>query len=337
MQDVYYVNVCHLDTIMSDNLVRTEELKKVFFVKRGGLLSKKLELKACDGIDIYINRAETYGLVGESGCGKTTLGRLILRLIKPSSGKIYFKSIDISNKRESEIRKLRKHMQIVFQDPYSSLNPRMRVGEAVAEVLSIHKIGRDKKERKDRTKEIFKIVGLSPDYYERYPHEFSGGQRQRICIGRAIAAEPEFIVCDEPVSALDVSVQAQILNLFIELQEKFALSYLFISHDLSVVKHISDRVGVMYLGKIVEQGKAEDVLDSPLHPYTQALISCVPVIDEKDGIKKIILPGDVPSPVNIPQGCPFHPRCPMATNDCKNIIPLLEQKRSGHFVSCIKV
>jgi len=314
-------------------LLKVENLKKYFPVKSGVFSTVTNFVKAVDGVDLNINEGETVGLVGESGCGKTTLGKTILKLLEPTHGEIYFEDNDITHLSPSKMRPFRREMQIVFQDPYGSLNPRMKVESIVSEGLVIHEI-LSKKERRDIIKEILRTVGLRDDALPRYPHEFSGGQRQRIAIARALALKPKFIVCDEPISALDVSVQAQIINLFIELQEKFGLTYLFISHDLRVVRHISDRVAVMYLGKIVEFSPSKELYKNPLHPYTKILIASVPIADPQKKRQPSALKGDVPSPINPPSGCSFHPRCPIAVEKCKTVEPELRDIGSGHYVSC---
>ena len=314
-------------------LLKVENLKKYFPVKSGVFSTVTNYVKAVDGVDLNINEGETVGLVGESGCGKTTLGKTILKLLEPTHGEIYFEDNDITHLSPSKMRPFRREMQIVFQDPYGSLNPRMKVESIVSEGLVIHEI-LSKKERRDIIKEILRTVGLRDDALPRYPHEFSGGQRQRIAIARALALKPKFIVCDEPISALDVSVQAQIINLFIELQEKFGLTYLFISHDLRVVRHISDRVAVMYLGKIVEFSPSKELYKNPLHPYTKILIASVPIADPQKKRQPSALKGDVPSPINPPSGCSFHPRCPIAVEKCKTVEPELRDIGAGHYVSC---
>jgi oligopeptide/dipeptide ABC transporter ATP-binding protein len=314
-------------------LLEIKNLKTHFPIHAGIIRRQVGAVKAVDDVSLSIEQGETVGLVGESGCGKTTLGRTILRLIEPTAGSIFFDGEDITQKNGSSLKAFRRKAQMIFQDPYGSLNPRMTVGNIVGEAIHIHKL-LPKKQIPARVAELLKAVGLEPGHASRYPHEFSGGQRQRIGIARALAVEPKFIVCDEPVSALDVSIQAQIINLLQDLQQKLGLTYLFIAHDLSVVEHISDRVCVMYLGKIVESAPATELYRNPLHPYTQALISAVPMIDPATKRKRILLPGDVPSPINPPGGCPFHPRCPIAIETCKSAVPQWRELRPNHWVAC---
>jgi oligopeptide/dipeptide ABC transporter ATP-binding protein len=324
---------------MNNTLLEVKNLKK-YFNLRGGFLFQSSSgiIKAVDDISFSIKEGETFGLVGESGCGKSTTARVILRLIQQSSGSVIYDGEDIFNLNHNQMFKIRRDIQIIFQDPYASLSPRMTVGDIVSEPLEIHKIG-NKTKRIKRVKELLDVVGLNPEHLNRYPHEFSGGQRQRIGIARALALTPRLLLCDEPVSALDVSVQAQILNLLADLQKEFNLTYLFIAHDLSVVKHVSDKVGVMYLGKLVEIADSADLYSKPLHPYTMGLLSAVPIPDPEleRQRKRIVLEGDVPSPLNPPSGCTFHPRCPIAKDICsKEIPPLKNYDKNGkeHYAAC---
>ena len=313
-------------------LVEVKHLKQYFDISEGFFKSRPL--KAVDDVSFTIKKGETLGLVGESGCGKTTVGRTILHLYKPTDGEIWYDGVKIGDKKSLE--DFRKKATMVFQDPYSSLNPRMTVADIIAEPLDIHKMYSSSKERRDRILELMEYVGLNSEHASRYAHEFSGGQRQRIGIARSLALKPGFIVCDEPVSALDVSIQAQVINMFDELQEKLGLTYLFIAHDLLVVRHISDRIAVMYLGRMVELADAEEIYDHPLHPYSRSLISAVPVPDPKIARenKRIVLSGDIPSPLNAPSGCPFRTRCPHACDKCAESMPELKDMGGGHFVAC---
>jgi oligopeptide transport system ATP-binding protein len=326
-----------------DNLVQARDLKMYFPVTSGIIFQRKVaDVKAVDGVTFDVKRGETLGLVGESGCGKTTLGRMILLLYKPTAGSVLINNQDLTKLKSGELRRMRRHMQMIFQDPYASLNPRMTVGSIIAEPLVIHGLVKGRKERGDKVQELMRVVGLNPYYANRYPHEFSGGQRQRIGIARALAVQPAFIVCDEPVSALDVSIQAQIINLLEDLQDQFGLTFLFIAHDLSVVRHISDRVAVMYLGKLMELADRQELYENPLHPYTKALLSAVPIPDPAVESKRerVILTGDVPSPLHPPSGCVFHTRCPLAIDECKQVIPEWRNVGTGekeHWVACIRV
>jgi oligopeptide transport system ATP-binding protein len=315
-------------------LLEVRNLRKYYPVTKGFIFQRQVgAVKAVDDLSFFIRKGETLGLVGESGCGKTTTGRVILRLQEPTQGEALFEGRDIFKLHKEELRRLRRDMQIIFQDPYSSLNPRMTVGDIIGEPLEIHNLARGK-EKVRRVQELLEVVGLSPYHANRYPHEFSGGQRQRIGIARALAVNPKLIIADEPVSALDVSIQAQVLNLLEELQKEFGLTYLFIAHDLSVVKHISDRIAVMYLGKIVELADTEELFSNPQHPYTEALLSAVPIPNPEMRRERIILPGDVPSPVNPPAGCRFHTRCLYAQASCKVDEPPFADIGGGHFLAC---
>ena len=319
---------------MSRPLLEVHGLKKHFPITRGVFSRTVGYVRAVDGVSFTMHRGETLGLVGESGCGKTTAGRSILRLIEATAGRVLFNGADVFDLKRSELRAVRRRMQIIFQDPYSSLNPRMTVGGMLAEALRIHKLT-DGSDTRERVAELLETVGLRPDYARRYPHEFSGGQRQRIGISRALAVNPEFIVADEPVSALDVSIQAQIINLLQDLQGRFGLTFLFVAHDLSVVKHISNRIAVMYLGRIVEIAESRTLCSDPQHPYTRALLSAVPEPDPRVRKQRTVLTGDVPSPANVPPGCPFHPRCPEREDACTKIVPELLEIDANHSVACI--
>lgn len=322
---------------MSNRLVEVQHLQQYF--PAGGFGKNKKFVQAVDDVSFYINKGETLGLVGESGCGKTTTGRTLLRLYEPTDGTIIYDGNVIFDKKKKiavDMLPYRKKMQIVFQDPYASLDPRMTIGDIVGEAIDIHKLSASKQERYDMIIDMLRQVGLNSEHANRYPHEFSGGQRQRVGIARALAVNPEFIVCDEPISALDVSIQAQVINMFEDLQEKRGLTYLFIAHDLSVVKHISDRIGVMYLGKLVELADSRELTERSMHPYTKSLISAIPIADPKvaKASKRIVLEGDVPSPLNPPSGCRFRTRCPYADETCAACVPEMREVEPGHFVAC---
>ena len=317
-------------------LIKVENLTKHFPITRGIIFQREVgAVQAVDNISFEIREGETLGLVGESGCGKSTTGRTVLQLHRATSGKVFYDDVDLTETSDDKMRAYRRDLQIIFQDPYASLNPRMTVGSIIAEPLEVHRIG-TKKEQRERVKELLALVGLNPYFINRYPHEFSGGQRQRIGVARALALNPKFIVCDEPIAALDVSIQAQVVNLLEELQEQFGLTYLFIAHDLSMVRHIADRTAVMYLGKLVELATRDALYGKPLHPYTQALLSAVPIPDpaKERERKRIILEGDVPSPSNPPSGCRFHPRCPIAEDICKEKEPEWREALDDHWVAC---
>jgi peptide/nickel transport system ATP-binding protein len=328
-----------LSFITKSNLLEVKDLRMYFPVVKGFFKHKVADVKAVDDVSFAVKKGETLGLVGETGCGKTTVGRCILRLYEPTAGEIFFKGKDIAHTPEAKIRPLRLFMQLVFQDPYGSLDPRQKAGRIVGEPLEIHHMVNSSSEYHERVEELFRLVELDPSMMDRVPHEFSGGQRQRIGIARALACNPSFIVCDEPISALDVSIQAQIINLLQELQAKLGLTFLFIAHDLAVVRHISDRIAVMYLGRIVEITDWKALYENPMHPYTKALLSAVPIPDPfvEKRRQRTILTGDVPSPLNPPSGCNFHPRCPIAIADCSQGVPPLRELGSGHEVACIRV
>ena len=318
---------------MTEPLLKVEGLKKYFPVKNGLFGKTTGHVKAVDDVSFYVNEGETLGIVGESGCGKSTTGRMLMRLLEPTEGKVTFDGQELTTLSPQEMRKARREIQMVFQDPYASLNPRHTVEKILMEPLIVHNIG-DTKSRKKMVKDFLEIVGLSSYHAKRYPHQFSGGQRQRIGIARALMTNPKLIIADEPVSALDVSIQAQVLNLMQKLQRELKLTYIFIAHDLGVVRHISDRVGVMYLGKMVELASSENLYADPLHPYTKALLSAVPVPDPNFTREEILLEGDIPSPSNPPSGCTFHTRCPFAMDTCKQVVPQLEEIKPGHYVAC---
>ncbi|HHH82009.1 MAG TPA: ABC transporter ATP-binding protein [Chloroflexi bacterium] len=323
-------------TSSNGTLIRVDHLTKHFPITRGIVIQRQVgAVQAVDNVSFEIRKGETLGLVGESGCGKSTTGRTILQLYRPTAGKVYYGDMDLTTLKGEALRRMRRNMQMIFQDPYASLNPRLTVGAIIAEPLEVHGIG-NARERRERVQELLQLVGMSPHFVNRYPHEFSGGQRQRIGVARALALQPEFIVCDEPISALDVSIQAQVVNLLEELQATFGLTYLFIAHDLSMVRHISDRTAVMYLGKVVELATRDELYSHPLHPYTQALLSAVPIPDPLKEAKRqrIILEGDVPSPANPPRGCRFHPRCPLAVDVCKEVEPEWREVAPDHWVAC---
>ncbi len=321
---------------MTETLIRIENLKMHFPIYKGTLRRREVSrVKAVDGLSFDIMKGETLGLVGESGCGKSTTGRALIQLYRPTEGRVLFEGQDLCKLSNKELHPLRRNLQMIFQDPYGSLNPRMTVGDIIGEPLKVHNLATGKGVAA-RVQELMEIVGLDPRFIRRYPHEFSGGQRQRIGIARALACEPSFIVCDEPISALDVSIQAQIINLMEDLQKEFGLTYLFIAHDLAAVRHISDRIAVMYLGRMAELADGKEIYERPLHPYTKALISAVPIPDPEIELKRerIVLTGDVPSPLNPPPGCVFHTRCPFAEERCKREVPVIKQAAPGHFVAC---
>ena len=318
-----------------EDILKVEYLCKWFPIKKKTKDGKRQYVKAVDNVSFSVRHGETLGIVGESGCGKSTLGRTMIKLLQPSDGQIFYEGIDVTFHNDTLFRQYRKNIQIMFQDPYASLDPRMTIGDIIAEPMDVQKMYPDKRKRLERIVELMDLCGLNKDYINRYPHEFSGGQRQRIGIARALSVNPKLIICDEPVSALDVSIQSQIINLLMEIQKKFQLSLVFISHDLSVVHHIADRVMVMYLGKIVELADKEELFEHPLHPYTQALLSAIPVVGEASFDQMQILEGELPSPINPPEGCPFHTRCPKAVEECSRKVPELKEVRDGHSAACM--
>ena len=327
-------------TSQDDVLVSVRDMKMYFPVRSGIIFQRKIaDIQAVDGVSFDIHRGETLGLVGESGCGKTTTGRCILQLYKPTAGEVLFEGQDLTTLKGGQLRRFRRRMQMIFQDPYSSLDPRQNAGSIIGEPLIVHKMTNSRGEYREQVAELLSVVGLNPSMANRFPHEFSGGQRQRIGVARALAVRPSLIVCDEPVSALDVSIQAQVINLLEDLQEQFNLTYLFIAHDLSVVRHISDRIAVMYLGKIMELADRTELYENPLHPYTKALLSAVPIPDPviESQRERIILTGDVPSPLRPPPGCVFHTRCPISIDECSQVVPELRNVGNEHWVSCIRV